>query len=54
MLKPVFKISTAIYQVYIMPSHERITKPIMIVVSDIKTSERQVSSNIQTVGESKG
>ena len=36
MLNPVFKISTAIYQAYIMPSHKRINKPIMIVVSDIK------------------
>ena len=54
MLKPVFKISTAIYQAYIMPSHERITKPIMIVVSNIKTPERRVSSTIQKVSASKG
>ena len=54
MLKPVFKISTAIYQAYIMPSHKRINKPIMIVVSDIKISERRVSSTIQTVSASKG
>ena len=54
MLKLVFKISIEIYQAYIMPSHKRITKPIMIVVSDIKTPERQVSSTIQTVSASKG
>ena len=53
-LKRVFKLTIAIYQTYILPSHEKITKQESIVVSDKKTLERWVSSTFRKINVSKG
>ena len=45
----VFKLNIA-YRTYIVPSHEKIKRRI----SDIKTSDRRVSSTIQTIGATSG